>query len=161
MSDLLTELLHQAREEVGRADTKASIILGACGVGVAAFLGGVVSDSWKPGVLPNCIEWIWWIGALTFLAGIVASTRCLWPSTKIPNTSMLPSYYQRIAQFDDAESLRKTLGSSDPDEILSEQLLAISRIADAKYRYLQFSLGAVTVGGIVVTVAVVLGDAFG
>jgi hypothetical protein len=41
-------LLAEAREELGRADQKASLLLAAASVAIAAIVTGLVGSGWKP-----------------------------------------------------------------------------------------------------------------
>jgi hypothetical protein len=43
-----TSLLSHAREEIDRADAKASILLAASGVGTGALLAGLIAGTWTP-----------------------------------------------------------------------------------------------------------------
>jgi len=139
-------LLGHAREELNRADNKASITLASAGIGFGAFLGGAVSGDWQPFDLGNCVEWVWWVGALLFVVGVCAIASSVWPSTETKTDDKIPSYYQRVAKLPDTTALRSAMESVDLDEILIEQLLVISKIVRKKYLKLRIGLGLLVVG---------------
>jgi hypothetical protein len=68
---LVDALLNDTREELGRADGKASILLSAVGVVVSVLLAGAISRDWNPTQLASC-EWLWWLGTLSGTAAIGA-----------------------------------------------------------------------------------------
>ena len=119
---------------------------------MAVFLGGIVSGDWEPFDLPNCIEWLWWIAAVSFVLGIGCVAWSIWPDTTDDATSSLPSYYQRIAAYRDSSSLSSAINDTDFDEILTEQLLAVSKIATEKYLKLRWGLGLLAIGCVIMAV---------
>lgn len=141
----IAQLLAHAREEVTRSDTKASIVLASAGVGMGAFLGGAVSGSWSPNDLNNKVEWLWWLGACAFAFGALAVSKSIWPSTKISDLPKSgPSYFADFAKYTSSTEL---IASIEPD-VLTHQLLAVSRIAVQKYQHLKIGLASIVGGSI-------------
>ena len=152
-------LLDQVREELNRADSKASIVLAACGVGLAAFLGGVVASTWKPADIDNKVEWLWWFGAAAFAFGTASVALSICPTTepkaKLPK---LPSYYARLANYDDISSMRTAVENANLDEIVYEQLYAVSEIVCKKYKRLKIGLAGIAASTILLSVAVLIDE---
>lgn len=75
--ELAKVLLAESREELTRADGKASLLLAALGIGLSAILGAVLAGNWAPFVLASPWEAIWWTGAA---GGASPSFACASPS---------------------------------------------------------------------------------
>lgn len=74
-------ILREAREELARADGKASILLAAIGVVIGAIFAAILGGSWRPHHLDNNIEWLWWVGAVVGLAGATVFGSAVFPRT--------------------------------------------------------------------------------
>jgi len=157
-SALVESLLREAREELGRADNKASILLAASGVVVGALIAAVLAGSWSPSELSVLTAYIWWVACGFLVAGIALLGVAIYPRTR--RASKLPDF---VAYFGDVvvlsrrtdleRALAKTargLGDRDVD-----QLELISGIVSTKYNYLRLALIAFALGAaLLVTVAV-------
>jgi hypothetical protein len=58
-SELPEALLEESREELGRADGKASILFAASGVVVSVLLAGAIARKWDPTEL-GWFQLLWW-----------------------------------------------------------------------------------------------------
>ncbi len=71
-------LLKDTREELGRADGKAAMLMSASGVVVSVLLAGAIAGKWDPTELGHW-QWLWWPGAAAGAIGIVAFAAAVWP----------------------------------------------------------------------------------
>jgi Family of unknown function (DUF5706) len=150
-------LLSESREELTRADGKASLLLAALGVGISAILAAILAGSWSPFRLAEPYQSLWWAGS--FFAGV--SFACLflaiYPRVTHRSASRGVTYFGDVAGLETVDELRSALKRSetDPAERSVMQLHVIAGIADRKYRFVRSSLNALSLA-IVFTVAAVL-----
>lgn len=135
------QLLLESREEVGRADSKAAIILASAGVGAAALLGGLIAGSWSPIQLSNAIEWVWWLGLACLGVALVQLSRCLLPTTKNQQSGKV-DYFGDVLRFSSPEALRDALSDDEGghESRAIRQLFVISSIVERKYQRLRSAL---------------------
>lgn len=156
---LVQSLLNEAREELGRADNKASILLAASGLIVGALIAAVLAGSWSPAQLSAVTAWIWWIACVFLAAGIACLGTAIYPRTSRP--LKLPDF---VAYFGDVVALKcradleraisrtaHTSGSRNLD-----QLELISAIVSKKYRYLRLALLSFALGAVLFVAVAVL-----
>ncbi len=146
-------LLISSREELGRADTKASILLATAAAVIAAVVAGVVAGGWSPAMLTGWYELLWWVS--TGLAGLamLLLAGAVYPRTA-PRRDGQPTvvaYYGDVVQFNDHSALRAALERSAPRDIdrLTDQIYHVSRIVRRKYRLIRdgmWTLLAATLG---------------
>jgi Pycsar effector protein len=147
-------LLAQGREELNRVDTKASILLAAVGVALGAVVGGLATRGWSPFRLPLVLALVWWVGVAAAGAGITCLLAAVYPRHRQLVTPSAGGphgyvgYYADIATYRSAaEVTRAIIRSSRRDlDLISEQLLQVSRIVHRKYRLLGLGIWLVTVG---------------
>lgn len=101
---LASQILREAREELGRADGKAGLLLAAAGVGIGAVLAGLLAQDWDPAKLHDSVEWLWWIGTIAGLCGPVALSCAVWPRT----TYRKNRNPKKVAFFGDVVGLSET-----------------------------------------------------
>jgi hypothetical protein len=149
-----TALLTQAREELVRVDTKASIMLAAAGVALGVVLGDLVSHGWSPFRLPVAPAVIWWIGVAAVFGGTLSLLAAVYPRNRQHSASATAGqngflgYYADVAvyrsTFDVINAIRR---SAERDlELMAEQILQVSRLADRKYRLLGWGVWLLVVG---------------
>jgi Family of unknown function (DUF5706) len=134
-------LLSEAREEVGRADLKASILLAAAGVGLAAIVQGLVGSGWKPGNLGQPWTAVWWIATTTSMAGLFCLVQAVLPRTKASGVT-LPHhvfYFENAAAFSGTAELQAALLDDETSRLhrAAHQLWHVSRIVRRKYRWIR------------------------
>jgi hypothetical protein len=136
------QLLAETREEVARADAKASLLFGAFGVVSSAVAAILVTDDWSPFQLPNRVEWMWWIGA-----ALASSALLLLGGAVIPRMTHVEQagrlyYFGHIAEFDDFDKFRAEfdVASTNMWERMLDQIWVESRIAKRKYVLTRWSM---------------------
>lgn len=149
-------LLAHAREEVTRAEAKASFILAAGGIAAAALLPSLLASDWTPGSWTDSpTAKLWWVGSTLYALAIAILGRTLWPRTETstPDANQAPSYYRRIASYSNHKDLAAALSKVEPLDLVHEQLYEVSKVALAKYKLLKTALGLLGIAGILVVVA--------
>ncbi|MEU2448005.1 Pycsar system effector family protein [Streptomyces althioticus] len=157
-------LLAHSREEVNRADAKASLLLAASGIGLGAVLTAILSGDWVPFQLNNKFEWLWWIGTALALAGVVSLGVAVFPRTRRSVEPQTPSiaYFRDVAtnKKEEIENLIKTTLASPKTPVL-DQLYEVSRVANIKYELIRIALGSFGVSLVTCISSLILNVVFG
>lgn len=151
-------VLAAAREELTRADGKASVLLASAGVVIGALTAALLAGTWDPSDLWNGIEWVWWVGVASAAVAVGALGYAVYPRTTYRGT--IPG---TIAYFGDVvatprrrlEARLQSTGANGHVALL-DQLVAVSVIVDRKYRALQLALWCLAVAGLACVSAVLV-----
>jgi len=156
----VSELLRDTREEVARADSKASLLLASSGVVVGALLAGLIAGRWSPFELNNRIEWMWWLAAGLAAAGLIALGSAVWPRFARRNSPRpsVPSYFGDVATFSDSDALLTALLKSSDEGLTrtADQIWEVSRIVRRKYVLVRFALVLFVVASVLAFTSVVV-----
>lgn len=144
--DISPELLRDAREELTRADAKAAILVSASGIAITAMLSAFLADDWNPSSLDNRLEWLWWLGSILSVAGLLLLGRAVYPRTQrqAPRTTSAATYYEDVAKLTRVE-LDSLLANTSHEDYAHDQLLQISKIVSKKYRDLRIGMRCLAV----------------
>ncbi|WP_327090817.1 DUF5706 domain-containing protein [Nonomuraea sp. NBC_01738] len=132
-------ILEEVRTEANRADTKASILLAALGVGVGGLMGGLLSGAWRPGSLGGPGQVVWWIGTGLAGAAVVAFLAVVYPRVGKPGPRGRVAFYGDVRRKAGSQELLGALERSaraEP-ELLARQIGVLSRAVSVKYRLIQ------------------------
>lgn len=136
-------LLTAAKEELTRADGKASLLLAAVGVAAGALLSALLSRNWSPSTLSNGIEWLWWLGASSWVLAIGSLGHAVYPRTvrKGPAPRFV-GYFGDVVRLKSTEEVNAGVIRSAEAGIDYEidQLGQISRIVATKYQSIRLGL---------------------
>jgi Pycsar effector protein len=154
-------LLSEARDELTRADQKASILLAAAGVAVGAVVAGMMASGWTPGVLGPPWWLTWSAGAALSLLGIASLLLAVYPRTQQGRDDEAQLFYFRhaakIATVDDL--VRELRRSSEHTFTRSaDQLWRVSKVVEAKYTHLRRAIWLLSVGGLVALASSIAGS---
>jgi hypothetical protein len=155
---LTRQLLAETREELNRADGKAAMLFAIFGIGFGAVLAGIIAGDWKPADLPAGAEVIWWLGAITAVAALVAVSAAVWPRLDSDHASGRVTYFAHVVGYRSRDALREAIerqASNDGDRPL-EQLQAISGIVMTKYRLVRAGLVVYGIGAVACAAAVLV-----
>jgi hypothetical protein len=145
------QMLRSTREEITRADTKASLLLAAFGVVTGALLAGLLAQRWSPFMLANRVEWLWWAGIAAAVVALILLGAAVFPRTvrkhEKPNVLAYFADVDAYAAESDEELKKALVRSAEASGMaLMDQLRSTSRIAALKYRCVRralwFSAGA-------------------
>jgi len=153
-------LLGTAREEIDRADAKASILLAASGVVAGALMAGLIAGTWTPLKLPATIQWLWWLGSAEASVGIWCLAWVVYPrypkrETEIP---WAVGYYGDVLAFSAIPQLVDALQRSAETNVerVADQLWHISRIVNNKYRFVRWGMRMLFLAILTTSAAVVI-----
>lgn len=134
-------LLAECREEVDRADKKASILLAATGVGIGALLAGLIAGKWSPFQLKDAIQWLWWTGVAATAGGLWYLACAVYPRTRRRGVDKPESvaYFGDVLAFPTTAELTSAIAHSSEVSLtrLADQVRQVSLIVDRKYAYIR------------------------
>jgi Family of unknown function (DUF5706) len=153
---LASDLLRETREEVGRADGKASTMLSAVVIVLGLFVAATLSGTWSPLKLELVAAAVWWVGTGLAAAGVILLSVCLYPNVANKATKEMLGYFGHVNQYSSREELIEALRQHGdrPLTRLSDQLFVISRIVRRKYRYMRLAMWSL--GGAVSMLSIAL-----
>ena len=150
-------LLASSREELERADAKASIVLAGAGIFLAALSAGLIAGDLSPFDVWNGIEWLLWLSSALALVGIAALGDCIFPRTGRQVGLRRVEFFKdvlRTAPDDLADAIEDA--AADESAALLGQLVATAQIANRKYRDLRLALASFALAGVTGAVAVLI-----
>jgi hypothetical protein len=139
----LTDLLANTRDELNRADSKASLLLAAVGVIIGALIAGLTGSEWTPATLGSGEQGLWWAGLGFAAIGVFCIAASVYPRIHQPGDMHpgLPTYYGDVAAYRHIDDFRKAIGQApDARERLINQIYVISIIVQRKYVLLRRGL---------------------
>jgi hypothetical protein len=150
-------LLAETREEIGRADQKASILLSAAGVGMA-LLAGQLTAHWSPTHLAPIIQWLWWLGAAALVTAIACLAAAVMPRIGHRGDPSTVTYFGHVVKLTDRQRLVEhlTRSAATPLDRTVDQLMLLSRIAFRKYQCTQMALWLLAGGTVSMVMSVVV-----
>ncbi|SCG67975.1 Pycsar system effector family protein [Micromonospora coxensis] len=134
----LTErLLSEARDELRRADAKASQWLTMLGGVSLALLTVFVGASWSPRDLNGAAAWAWWSGCACAAAALLSFALALLPRTAGSPELRHVAYFGHVHRLRDPALVRRYVERAARDSMpgLVSQLCWISRLVMTKYRW--------------------------
>ncbi|WP_238782741.1 Pycsar system effector family protein [Streptomyces monomycini] len=144
-SDFVAErLLKVVREEINRADTKASVMMTGATAALVLLFG---RDGQLP-ALPAVRAALLLGGAALWALGIAMFVVAVLPRTRTAADGHL-TFFPQLTGGATAEALlpRVALAGRDPGQWAVEQACALGRILGAKYRWLRWGVGCLAAGG--------------
>ncbi len=135
-------LLAEAREEILKADQKASSILTTLGIGFGAITGGLLAGNWTPATLHGFRQVSWWMGAFSAVLSVWAAASAIWPRyTKVDAKDGI-TFWGHVATFDTLAAFTEALNKTGVDDgyRTRHQLWRISKIVDKKFCLIRWSL---------------------
>ena len=155
-----TSLLNGVREEIDRADVKASILLAASGVAAGALLAGLIAGTWSPLKLHAAIQWAWWLGVFESVVGIFCLALAVYPRERKgnPEISWTVVYYGDVLAYRTTAQLVAALNRSAETSLerIADQLKHVSWIVDHKYRLIRWGMRALFLAAATIAVAMVV-----
>jgi hypothetical protein len=156
--DYARSLLEATREELVRADTKASLLFAASGVAIGALLNGLLGGKWAPSNLDNRVEWMWWLGVVSAASALTCLAIAIYPRTwRAEVRPKLVAYYGDVVHFSRTElEVALAATSRHIKSALVDQVYQVSKIVRRKYRLIRVALWLFAFAASLCIVAVLL-----
>ncbi|RKR87244.1 hypothetical protein BDK92_1518 [Micromonospora pisi] len=140
---LAERLIAETRDEVRRADEKATHWLSVLGGAALALVTALTGQSWLPSDLRGADRWTWWTGCLCAALATLALVLALVPRTGGDENIQQVGYFGHVHQLGDPTVVRLCLERAARDSMpgLVGELCWISRLAMTKYRYTRLGTG--------------------
>ena len=142
LSERLESMLEEAREELTRADNKASILLAGGGVAVGALMAALLAGDWSPTLLSSSARYFWWLSVALLAVALALLGLAVFPTTLPPSRSDRPiAYYADVVRVG-RDDLIDALAKESNIDAVADQLFNISTIVLRKYRYIRWAMVA-------------------
>jgi Family of unknown function (DUF5706) len=151
------ELLAESREELARADGKASMLLSALSVAIGVIAAALLAGDWSPDRLDHPYRIVWWVGLAFAAAGWLALCLAVWPRIRHRLSSPSATYFDEIALLGSVDKVKTALAGTDSADRTLTQLVAIARIVRLKYVLIRWAMGLLGIAIALVLVAVIAG----
>ena len=139
-------LLDETREEVSRADTKASIVLAGSGVVVGILLTGLVTGDVDLKGEGGIVSVLAWIAGVLLVGGVGFVGSAVYPHTKGAEPGHA-RWFAEIAQYEDEATLAEAAQADQADggrDLHQARVLAV--IVARKYRLTKFGMWLLAIG---------------
>lgn len=154
MDPFIERLLDETRDEIHRADNKASIVLAGAGVAVGAIVAGLIAGD--VGLADESLfVWLLVIGAgVLVVSGIATMGAAVFPRLGTLESGRA-RYFSEAAEFKDLPTLTKAIReeATRADERNSHQISVLSSLVQTKYRLTRIGMMLLGVGFVVAGLA--------
>ena len=139
---VLGQIHSEARQEIGLADQKASILLATLGIGYGLVFGAVAVGDWHAPKAPGC-DVFWWAFVIVAILATATAGAAIWPRKASRARSGDISYWGDVAEYADCSEFAATLAGKDfkKNWRLVDQTWQVSRILRRKYALVRVSIG--------------------
>lgn len=157
------QLLVETREELARADAKASLLFSAFGLISSAVGAILIADDWSPFQLKNSVEWMWWAGAAASVFALLLLAFAVIPRIKHATHKERLYFFGHVAEYKTCDGFKKAFSEKAPDlyERTLDQVWVISRIAKRKYTLTRRSMITFLVAGVLFSASIIADHIFG
>jgi hypothetical protein len=155
---LRARTLHQnTREELSRADAKATTLLSVIGIVAAALIGGAIAGDWTPQKLALAPEIMAWSAVLLVAVAETHLLLAVLPRIDHDKEYRQPRYFGHVVQMAGRDELRERLEQADGElEQAIDQIWVAGGIVDTKYRHVRYGLQFFAAGVVVAVVALLV-----
>ncbi|WP_405711836.1 DUF5706 domain-containing protein [Streptomyces xanthophaeus] len=158
---IASQLLADLRVEIARADSKASLLIGALGMTAGLLSTQLAGRRWHPGSLSGFGLMLWCIGAVALALSLLALLLAVLPRSlsSVWQAGTPLSYFGNIRSADQQGRLAEALAHTGRDQgtALRDALAANSRIAVRKHQWIKAGLVAYGTGVALLTAALFSG----
>jgi hypothetical protein len=154
---MASDLLKETREEIGRADAKASTILGSVVIVLGLFVAAGLAGNWDPLRLSPFAAGMWWIGVVLASTGVVLLAACIYPNVSNQLTKQVLGYFGHINLYATRDELITALRDHGerPLDRLGDQLFVLSRIARRKYGFMRWGMWSLAGAALLISSALI------
>jgi hypothetical protein len=145
---LAADMLAEVREEIDRADQKASLLIGSLGIAFSIVLSGMIGGDWTPVTLSPFGATVWVVGVIAAAASVAAAASAVWPRlSRAPGADAI-TYWGQIRGLGSPAEVGRALAERGlhPPERTYQQLLVLSAVVQRKYRAIRLSMMLAGIG---------------
>lgn len=155
---MATDLLRETREEIGRADAKASTLLGAVVIVLGVFAAGALAGTWSPLTLTPASATAWWTGVILAGVGVGFLCACIYPNVGNQLTKNVLGFFGHVYLYSTRDEPIAALREhgEQPLARLGDQLFVLSRITRRKYRLMRWAIWCLASSVSLVAIALVV-----
>ena len=142
--DAAAAMLLATREELARADAKATTLFASTGVVFGAVLSGLLSGRWSPPRIDDGpAQVLWWLGAGAAVTALVLLACALFPRTRRDRRhGRITAYYEDVVRLGRAGLVRAVeRGTISAHGNTVDQLYELSRLVHRKYGLIKVAMG--------------------
>jgi MFS family permease len=140
-------LHRETREELAKADAKATTLTSIVGLILGALLAGAIAGDFSPQQFSNRVEWLFWTGVGLALAAEIALCSAIFPRIESMESREALLYFGHVAQFETRERFRSALLNADTEfERLTDQVYVLSKTVVRKYGLIRLGLFLLAAG---------------
>jgi hypothetical protein len=157
VAELTRRLLAETREELGKADAKAQILLASSGVVISVVLGGAIGGDWSPSDLDGGARIVWWVGVAVAAFGIASLGYAVFPRL-LKSTEGRLTYFEDVLRFADVYEFGKALTAEESrGDRDVEQLFRLSTVVHRKYAAVRVAMGSLLLAVVLCAAAALFG----
>ncbi|MER7166192.1 Pycsar system effector family protein [Micromonospora sp. NPDC000207] len=136
---LAERLLSEVRDELRRADARATQWLTMFGGGLLALLTLLTGTDWSLEQLALGRLWLWWSGCAAATLALTALVMVLVPRTGGPPDARQVAYFGHVARLRDPDIVGRHVASAARNSLpgLIAELCWLSQLAMTKYRWIR------------------------
>lgn len=152
-------MLSEAREDVQRADQKASVLLATLGIGFAVVTAGQFAGNFDLSKFSTCGQIIWWVGVVVATLSVALSALALWPRYRLNDRPEFGiTYWGHIAAFKTLDDFDAALtAEGNPTNRRGRhQVWRLSKLVLAKYRSLRAAIVSGGAAGLLLALASII-----
>jgi hypothetical protein len=162
--ELARGLTQVTRDEIGRADNKAAVLLAGVLAVVGFVASSVLAGQWSPFRLASAAQVLWWLATAAVAIGLTLLCACLYPTVRRRGRDRagreVVGYFGHVNAHGSGGELVAALRRRAAVPELERQaleLLAVSGIAERKYLRIRLAIWALAAAGALVVAAAVVG----
>jgi hypothetical protein len=151
-------LYASTREEITRADAKATTLLGVASLLLGLLIAGAIAGDLDPRQLPVVAEGFFWAGSCCGIGSVVALCYSVFPRIDHDKTAWQVRYFGHVLRLKNREELSAALERNDDEfDQHVDQIYVLSDTVQKKYRGIQWAMWLMA-AAVVVCVGSVLVD---
>jgi hypothetical protein len=154
-AEYLRRLLDETREEVTRADAKASIVLAGAGVVVGILLSGFITKDVSVAGQPGIVKALVWFSGVLLVIGIAFLGSAVYPRVGRAERGHARWFAELVQYRGDEGALSKAVETDRAEDDTRDlhQAVALALIVDRKYRLTQLGMWLLAGGFVMAGVA--------
>ena len=147
-SEYARTLVRETSDEIGRADSKAAMLLAGGGVLVGTGTSAAVADAARLSHLPADVRITLWVAVVAVAVALVFLAMAAYPRTRTERRSQgAIAYFGDVLRTPDPGALRAAIADSVSahEELIVQKLFVLSRIVARKYLLIKLAFAAFSV----------------